>query len=58
MDVFEFRDRVIADYERFSRSFTKLGAPDIKAYVDEVYGQQHFWPTPLIQINPNFVSGG
>jgi superfamily II DNA/RNA helicase/very-short-patch-repair endonuclease len=58
MDVFEFRDRVIADYERFSRSFTKLGASDIKAYVDEVYGQQHFWPTPLIQINPNFVSGG
>jgi len=58
MDVFEFRDRVIADYERFSRSFTKLDAPDIKAHVNEVYGRQHFWPTPLIQINPNFVPGG
>lgn len=58
MDVFELRNRVIADYERFSRSFTKLRAPDIKAYMDNVYDRQHFWPAPLIQINPNFVPGG
>lgn len=59
MNVFEFRERVIEDYERFARSFTRIKATDIKAYVDaEVYGRQHFWPMPLIQINPNFVIAG
>lgn len=58
MDVFEFRDRVIGDYERFSRSFTTIKAADIGEYVDQAYGDQHFWPTPLIQLNPNFVPGG
>lgn len=58
MDVFRFRDQLIADYERFSRSFTKIRASDIKQYVDEIYAHGRFWPAPMIQINPNFVSGG
>lgn len=58
MDVFKFRDQLIADYERFSRSFTKIRAADIKAEVDRNYEEGRFWPAPLIQLNPNFVAGG
>lgn len=58
MDVFEFRKKLIDQYEQFSRSFTKILANDIKAYVDQVYGKGRFWPAPLIQLNPSFVSGG
>jgi len=58
MDVFEFRDRLIEDYERFSRSFTQIRAEDIRDAVEAAYRGGRFWPAPLIQINPNFVSGG
>lgn len=57
MNVFEFRNRVIAEYENFSRSFSKFLSPDIKAFVDNIYEGQHFCPSPLIQLNPSFVPG-
>lgn len=57
MDVFEFRDRIVADYERFTRSFTAIAAPDIRNFVDRTYAEQHYWPAPLIQLNPSFVRG-
>ena len=58
MDVFEFRDKLISDYARFSRSFTTIKAKDIKQAVDVAYEGGRFWPAPLIQLNPNFVQGG
>ncbi|MCS0590703.1 DEAD/DEAH box helicase [Massilia norwichensis] len=58
MDVFQFRERIVADYEQFTRSFTRIRADDIRAYVDREYDSQRYWPEPLIQINPNFRSGG
>lgn len=58
MDVFEFRDGLIEDYKRFSRSFTKIRAEDIDDAVEAAYGGGRFWPAPLIQINPNFEGGG
>jgi hypothetical protein len=58
VDVFEFRDRLIGDYQRFSRSFAKFRAGDIKELVDREYADERFWPAPLIQLNPYFVSGG
>ncbi|MGA8183565.1 MAG: DEAD/DEAH box helicase [Terriglobia bacterium] len=57
LNIFEFRQRIIADYERFSRSFTQIRASDIKQYVDAAYVKGQFWPAPLIQLNPNFSSG-
>jgi superfamily II DNA/RNA helicase len=57
VDVFEFRQRVIADYERFSRSFSKIRADDIAQFVDAEYRAEKFWPAPLVQLNPNFVPG-
>ncbi len=58
MDVFAFRQELIAEYERFSRSFTRIQAADIRQVVDEAYDRGRFWPAPLIELNPNFVPGG
>ncbi|WP_025770820.1 DEAD/DEAH box helicase [Thioalkalivibrio sp. HK1] len=58
MDVFELRKEIIEEYEGFSRSFTKIKAQDISSEIDKAYQEGKFWPEPLIQINPNFESGG
>ena len=58
MDVFQFRERLISDYASFSRSFTKPRALDIQAYLQDRYDAGVFWPAPLVQLNPSFVSGG
>ena len=58
MDVFSFRDQLVGDYERFSRSFTTIRAADIQEGVEAAYRSGRFWPAPLIQLNPNFVPGG
>ena len=58
MDVFAFREELVAEYARFSRSFTRILADDISHEVDASYEAGHFWPAPLIQLNPNFEPGG
>lgn len=58
MDVFAFRDQLVNEYERFSRSFTKIRAADISDAVDKEYADGRFWPDPLIQLNPKFAPGG
>ena len=58
MDVFAFREELVDEYRRFSRSFTKIRAEDILREVDEAYEAGNFWPAPLIQLNPNFEPGG
>jgi ATP-dependent helicase YprA (DUF1998 family)/very-short-patch-repair endonuclease len=58
MDVFSFRDQLVGDYERFSRSFTAIRAGDVHGVVEAAYRGGRFWPAPIIQLNPNFVSGG
>lgn len=56
MDAFKFRDEIIKEYETFSRSFTKTESKDIKDFVDQLYDECHFWPAPLIQVNPSYVA--
>ena len=56
MDVFEFRKQLVGDYERFTRSFCTIRAEDIRRFSDKAYSEGHFWPDPLIQLNPSFVS--
>ena len=58
LDVFDLRQRVVDEYAAFSRSFTRIAAPDIAAVVASEYGQGRFWPEPLIQINPNYRRNG
>ena len=58
MNVFEFRQNLVNEYAEFTRSFTRIKADDIRAFVDAEYGSQKYWPEPLVQINPNFQPGG
>jgi len=58
VDVFDFREHLVGEYEQFTRSFTRIRSDDIRAFVDREYDSQRYWPEPLIQINPNYRSGG
>jgi len=58
MDVFDFRDRQVDEYARFTRSFVKIRSADVEAHVDAEYAAERFWPAPMVQLNPAFVSGG
>ena len=57
MDVFALQEAVVADYARFTRSFSKVRADDIREFLDGEYAGGRFWPAPLIQLNPSFVAG-
>ena len=54
MDVFALRDAVVGEYKKFSTSFTKIHAEDIRTQVETIYGDARYWPEPLIQINANY----
>ena len=54
MNVFDLRDTLVADYQRFARSFTTIKADDIREQVEDEYKTGRFWPDPLIQVNPRF----
>lgn len=58
MNVFEFREHVVGEYQQFTRSFTRIKADDIRTHVDAEYASQKYWPEPLVQVNPNFQPGG
>ncbi len=56
MDVFEFRRKLVREYEVFTRSFCRIRSQDIQTFADSAYQNERFWPDPLIQMNPGFVS--
>ncbi len=58
MNVFELRDRLVADYASYTRSFIKIVDPRISAKVDSELTAGAFWPEPLLQLNPTFLPGG
>jgi hypothetical protein len=57
VDVFELDRTLVADYASFARSFTQIRARDIRDQVDAIYASRHFWPEPLITVNPHFERG-
>ncbi|MCX5858013.1 MAG: hypothetical protein NTZ57_08950, partial [Deltaproteobacteria bacterium] len=58
MDVFDLRARLVDDYKSYTRSFIKIRDPRIQDYVDSSLEAGAFWPEPLLQLNPTFLSGG
>ena len=58
MDVFEVRDRLIEDYEAFTRGFLEVRDERIRAYVDEQLARGLRWPDPWLALNPSFEPGG
>lgn len=58
MDVFDLRARLVADYQSYTRSFIKIRDPRINKFVEDALTVGAFWPEPLLQLNPTFLSGG
>lgn len=54
MDVFDIDRTLVDDYRRFTRSFTKIRADDLREAVDRIYATERFWPEPLISLNPHY----
>lgn len=58
MDVFQLRDKVVADYATYVQSFLRIGDPGIKRFVEKQLAEGRLWPEPLVQLNPSFAAGG
>lgn len=58
MNVFEPHRNVIADYEKYIRSFIRIADPEIQKVVDAELSRGKLWPEPLLQFNPAFKSAG
>ncbi|HXF72477.1 MAG TPA: DEAD/DEAH box helicase [Actinomycetota bacterium] len=58
MDVFQLRDRVIADYRDYATSFVQISDERIREHVERELDAGLLWPEPLIQLNPTFEVGG
>jgi len=58
MNVFELRDRLVGDYSSYTRSFIKIADNRISDRVDSELNAGAFWPEPLLQLNPTFLSAG
>ena len=57
MDVFALRDRLVADYEEFTRSFINVTDDRIREVIDRELAEGLLWPESLIQLNPSFQPG-
>ncbi|MBX5458136.1 MAG: DEAD/DEAH box helicase [Thermogemmatispora sp.] len=57
MNIFELRERLIADYAAYVQSFLQIRDPAIRNYVDQEFRRGLLWPDPLIQLNPRFQPG-
>ena len=44
MNVFDLRDRLVSDYQSYTRSFIKIRDPRIIEHVDHALGAGAFWP--------------
>ena len=57
MEVFKFRNRIVADYHRYVSSFISISQPRLREFVDDAFQSGKLWPDPLIQLNPTFKRG-
>lgn len=57
MNIFDFRNDLIRDYQSYIRSFIQVRDARIREYVDQSLAAGILWPEPLIQLNPSFEQG-
>ena len=57
MTIFDLDRQVVNEYERFARSFTTIGADDLRSQLEGAYAGRRFWPEPMLQINSRFKEG-
>jgi len=58
MNVFDLRRKLVDDYREYTLSFIKILDRRIKDKVTTEMDAGAFWPEPLLQLNPNYRSGG
>ncbi|MBI2776619.1 MAG: DEAD/DEAH box helicase [Chloroflexi bacterium] len=58
MDVFELRERLVADYGDYTRSFLQFSDQRIAGKIKDELDAGLLWPEPLIQLNPSYEPGG
>ena len=57
MNIFEFRNSLVRDYESYIKSFIQIRDQRIKECVEQALELGALWPEPLIQLNPSFEPG-
>jgi hypothetical protein len=57
VNAFDLDRRLVESYATFSRSFSKVRAPDLKAAIDRQYDSGFFWPDALLELNPHYEAG-
>lgn len=57
MKAFDLDRSLVDSYATFSRSFSKVRAPDLKAAIDRQYDSGFFWPDALLSLNPHYEAG-
>jgi hypothetical protein len=57
MRAFQFDNRLIDSYARFSRSFSTIRSADLKSEIDRQYDARRFWPDALLSLNPRYLQG-
>ena len=58
MNVFELRERLVADYADYTRSFLEVKDPRVHDLVETELAAGLLWPEPLVQLNPSYEPGG
>ena len=57
MNVFKLRDRLVKEYERYTRSFITIRDKRVHEVVEQELGRGLLWPEPIVQLNPSFQPG-
>ena len=57
MKAFDLDRHIIAQYEQFSRSFSKIRADDFRDEISHQYNCGRFWPDALLSLNPHYETG-
>uniref|UniRef100_A0A7V2ZKH8 DEAD/DEAH box helicase n=1 Tax=Ignavibacterium album TaxID=591197 RepID=A0A7V2ZKH8_9BACT len=57
MNIFEFRNQLISDYETYIKSFITIKDPGIQKFVEQELEKGLLWPEALVQLNPSFEKG-
>lgn len=58
MDVFGAHERLIEDYDEFTRSLVWVRDPAIREHLKVERDRKSRWPDPWISLNPTFRKGG
>jgi len=58
MNIFDVRDEIVENYQKYVRSFLRIEDERIREFVDgRLLEENSLWPDALIQLNPAYETG-